>query len=270
MDIATATRLNPIVSFSAENFISNEAMLNMKTTCGMYVNLDNWYYLTNETINTDEISNIFNVENFAFSTDGLSRKLKELSELSINYPIEYLSQYLTDVTNTYLSQIFNLKIDIDDIFLDFDELIDYLSVSDKYKACIDKLVYKIMKTLELNHSKIDIITNAINDNKSILRNENFYIIPILYCEGIVYLKPTLNKAHDTLKLINAFKQITTRKYEVPENSVIHDFLLELENISEIFKNTGFIKCCFKCVNNMKSYESFIIYKNIDDKFIVQV
>lgn len=271
MRITSDTKINPIVSFTAENFISNEAINNQATTCSLYVSIHNNYYVTDKTIYPTEIENIFNVENLPFTLDSVCDKLRELRDLDLVYPVEYIDTFLTDIVNIYLEKIIGSNISIESAFLDFESLLEYLGNDTKYKMSLDKLAFKIMSTLELNHSKIKMLMNAIEDNKTITNNnENFYIIPILYCEAIVFIKAGNDLGYkEYLKLRDSFNSIATRNYEVPKNSLIHDFLVDLENSSEYFKNSGYIRCCYYTTRNIKGYETFIVYKNANDKFVVQ-
>lgn len=270
MKIFNNTGNNPILSITPENFAFNSASVNGGPTCVEYINMYNFQYLAQTDITVSDLIGVYDIDGLTPTMESLCSKFLKLREMQTSFPIEYIDLYLTNLVNTYLNLLFKVDVDIDSVFLDFEELMEYLSEDKSFEVCTDKLANKLFDILELNHHMVDTVTSKINNNIQTLNGKNMYILPILYREGVICIKPGKSLPfNEFLKLTKYVKDVPTKKHEVIKDSVFNSFLEHAENVSDPFKKHGYIKCCFNNSDNIKGYESFYVFKDLNNNYILQ-
>ena len=274
MKIQQINHYNPMTSFTKEDYICNESLLAKGTVCGTVLSLVTRYFIQPQLFNKESMRAVFSFDHISGEREvKLINKFEELARLETDYPIEFIDDTLTNVTNTYLKNIFGEGIYIDSIIADFKDLIEHLNNKPGYGTGIFKLTNNLTSFFVHNSSRVDTLINVLEKNTSQYTDDQVLIqLPFILSVPLSFFRQGPDHEQDkdigTFELKRVLSSITTRVHSVEVSSPLHNFLVELEQASDLFQQFGYIYVYYYTLDTFSGYGKFTAYKTLQNKYII--
>lgn len=247
-EIVFCQDINNVRFSSKETHIRAHALFNGKTTTGVSIDTVPLFFRTEEPIDEK-----FYTTSFIDLEDGkedvtaqeLINYTTRLSQLDVEFPIEFIDTYLTDKINYYINYVMDIKIQMESSFTDTADLLNIDKI--KTHPYFHRMLNYVGTLIKTNYHNRAELERELLEAKEERDGKYLYAIPLLdiiptacICGAEWYRTRT-----EFLK-INKFNNI------VPGYSVIGQLFNEIVKANKYIKQTGLFVFCYTYKNILGS------------------
>lgn len=265
MEISHCIQPHQIDTTSEADFILGQAIIAGKPVTGCSCAIYTLYNRTPEKIDTDILDKLYQSSSSIQDKDSLIefiKSIKTIGEEYPQYPIESVNEFLTYYINVYLKYVFGSKIEIDDAFLDIEDLLQIEEVTSNEGFGL--MLNYFNKVFTINYKNKDIVKDIINNE--VITSDNgtmLYQIPILTYKplcGVI--------GFGEIYELKSYLENRNNEYIIVKENKIFNMLEDIRNSSPEFKEFGFIHIYARKKDSNKPFERFRrkVYYNTTGKY----
>lgn len=257
------TELHHEYGLNKYNNIMSEAILANEKIVGGALSFHVRYIKDTLDLNYNMLSSIFSIKDQLDPNRGYLNLINLAEYFKAQEPnviIDFINGLLTSHVNYYINNVMDIKVNIDDFFMDVEELIPILEtrVNKTYLHNMYNLIYDI---LVYNHKYSKTIMDLIEEDKTILDDD-----VVLYIIPLIYITPLAAIVGD-FPLSNKLNTVSVITLENDPNE--HNSLIEIYNKSELFQRYSFIEIVNFHSSNLTGMNVTKVYKTSENVFKLQ-